>query len=96
MPANRNASKLRRDPPSKRYASDQSIALKRMELGWIGLVFGGASEKPGNIAAVLLISSLLVSLVASIFPFAAPSGAVKTLEGLAALALGYLFGRRYQ
>ena len=67
-----------------------------MELGWIGLVFGGASEKPGNIAAVLLITSLLISLVASIFPCSAASEAVKTLEGLATLALGYLFGRRYQ
>lgn len=96
MPENRNVSKLRRDPRSKRHATDQRIALKRIELGWIGLVFGGVSEKPGNIAAVLLISYLMISLVASILPFAAPLGAVRTLEGLATLALGYLFGRRFQ
>jgi hypothetical protein len=85
----------RHHSPMKRYFPSHAIAWKRTELRVVGMVFGGASEKPGNIAAIILTVCLMVHVLETIFPSAALSHtADASLRGLATLALGYLFGRR--
>lgn len=108
-------------PPEESSPDDQSRANYELEdltraherqqfqseLGWIGKVFGGRNEKPGNISAVVIVLCFLGLAmvwgtdVYSNFYFAThkinapvmPVGHI--LSGLASvitLVLGYLFG----
>ena len=70
---------------------------RKMEMGWIGRFFGGATEKPGNIAGAVIVLSIAMIAMAS---FASPGDQqfprrelFTLFGGLATLALGYLFGR---
>ena len=70
-------------------------ASKKLEIGWMGLLFGDASEKPGNIAglAVLLAFVMLVIVlwVAPDSPTTPKREAVTLLGGIITGALGFLF-----
>lgn len=70
---------------------------RKMEMGWVGRLFGGATEKPGNIAGAVIVLSMMMIAVASFWPPNDPQFPRRELftlfGGLATLALGYLFGR---
>ncbi|SRR5579871_6545546 len=70
---------------------------KAMEMGWIGRFFGGAAEKPGNIAGAALFLSFAF-LAAILFwgpnsPDFPKHEAVTLFGGIITGALGFLFGR---
>ena len=68
-----------------------------MEMGLIGKIFGGGSEKTGNIAAAcLILCFILLVLVLWTLPdtTSAPKYEIVTaLIGIITLTLGYLFGK---
>jgi len=72
-------------------------AGKRLEIGWMGLLFGDATEKPGNIAGTTLFVSIAALVLVLIFAPETntfPKREMVTLfGGLASGALGFLFGR---
>lgn len=69
---------------------------KKLEIGLIGLIFGDAAEKPGNIAAAAIVLSFIMFIVlvyapdSSAFP---KSQAMTLLGSVITGALGFLFGR---
>jgi hypothetical protein len=70
------------------------------EQGWIGKAFGSKTEKPGNIAALVVLLSFLMIFAA--YGISALNGKdpssesffkiTSTFLGVVGLALGYLFG----
>ena len=72
-------------------------ASKKLEIGWIGLLFGDATEKPGNVAGAALflcIVALVVVLIWAPESSTFPKRETVTLFGtMATGALGFLFGR---
>jgi len=70
-------------------------AAKKLEIGWMGLVFGDASEKPGNIAgAAMLLGFLGIISVALWMPEGASKASLLTLFGsIITGAVGFVFGR---
>jgi hypothetical protein len=72
-------------------------ATRAREIGRIGNWFGGASEKPGNIAAAAIVASfiliILLALLSLQFPEAKWETLYTALFSIIALALGYVFGR---
>jgi hypothetical protein len=70
---------------------------KRMDMGLVGRLFGSASEKPGNIAGLIVVASfMLLGCVLFLFPDS-PSltkkDALTIVGGFITLGLGFLFGR---
>ena len=67
--------------------------IQRTNLGWIGRILGSQSEKPGNIAAVLLI---LLMVYLSFLTFKLDEGLhpdiVSSTFSVLTLILGYVFG----
>jgi len=68
---------------------------KKLEIGWMGLIFGDVANKPGNVAAVaIVLAFILLAVALFIGPNDAPRGQAITLFGsIITGALGYLFGR---
>lgn len=72
-------------------------ASKKLEIGWMGHVFGDAAEKPGNVAAAaVVLAFILLALVL----FAVPNSpdvpkreVITLLGGVITGALGFIFGR---
>ena len=69
----------------------------KSELGWLGKVWGGKKEKPGNISGLLAFLCFGFLVVAFFFPFESSSdfGYKDMFFGLLSiitLILGYLFG----
>jgi hypothetical protein len=62
--------------------------LRQIDLGLIGRVFGATREKPGNLAAFVVVLSIAVVGLSD------PNTSRHEFVGLATLGLGYLFGRR--
>ena len=66
-------------------------------MGIIGLLLGGANEKPGNIAGFVIVVSICAIFVVLLwFPDNASlskKDAVTFFGGIITLALGYVFGR---
>jgi hypothetical protein len=73
-------------------------ATKKLEMGLMGVVFGDATEKPGNIAAVAILLAfigLMIILFALPDSATTPKREVVTLFGsIITGALGFLFGRK--
>jgi hypothetical protein len=68
-----------------------ALRTKHSDAGILGRILGDAREKPGNVAAMVALLSLLVCAC----EHSCCSGAqTNSLNGLATLALGYLFGRK--
>jgi hypothetical protein len=67
-------------------------------IGWLGQIFGTVSEKPGNIAGIAVVASILIIALMIFFgPKGGnvPEGQLYTLFGsIITGALGYLFGKR--
>ncbi len=70
---------------------------RQAEMGFMGRLFGGALEKPGNIAGFVIVASVLGIVGALIW---LPDGgsltkkdAVTIFGGFITLVLGYIFGR---
>jgi hypothetical protein len=72
-------------------------ASKKLEIGWVGLIFGDVTEKPGNIAAAaIFFAFLLLAILLFVVPDSAtsPKNEALTLFGsIITGALGFLFGR---
>jgi hypothetical protein len=71
-------------------------AAKKLEIGWLGVVFGDAAEKPGNIAAVAMLLAFLMIAILYFAPDSPniPKREMVTLWGsIITGALGFLFGR---
>ncbi|MCY4300348.1 MAG: hypothetical protein OXC68_01250 [Aestuariivita sp.] len=69
----------------------------KSELGWLGRLFGGRKEKPGNISGLALVACFAFLLIAYIYPSTEGSGVTfeRIFAGLLSvvtLILGYLFG----
>ena len=72
---------------------------KKLEIGWMGIIFGDASEKPGNIAALAIVLAFALLVVLFFVPdtTSGPKAQAMTLLGSVITgALGFLFGRRTQ
>lgn len=72
-------------------------ATKKLEIGWMGIIFGDSSEKPGNIAGfAILISFIAILIIAVYVPDSATSPKSELLTlfgGIITGALGFVFGR---
>lgn len=69
----------------------------RKELGWLGKPFGGRSEKPGNISALVIVLCFAAMAIVYLDPLRLGSGisvkeAWQSLMSVVTLILGYLFG----
>ena len=73
----------------------QQQAAKKLEIGWMGLVFGHAAEKPGNIAgAAMLLGFIGIIVVAIWMPEGASKSGLLTLFGSVITgSVGFVFGR---
>ncbi len=71
--------------------------ILKLRRGWLGRVFGWASEKPGNIAGAAIVLAFVFLGLILFVPAASDKidtgGLVIALVGIITLALGYLFGR---
>ncbi|MBX4901646.1 hypothetical protein HJA83_09895 [Rhizobium bangladeshense] len=69
-----------------------------MKMGWIGRVFGSGDEKAGNIAAIILVSSLIAVLfllyLSAQYPEAKLSEAIAGFFTIITTTVGYIFGRK--
>jgi hypothetical protein len=76
---------------------EQSRKSRLVEMGWIGRAFGSPADKPGNIAACVIIVTFL--FLAGVLIFAPDSQDVPKREivtscfALISGALGFVFGR---
>jgi hypothetical protein len=70
---------------------------KKLEIGWMGLIFGDASEKPGNIAALAILLSFVGIMAVAIWvpdTGGTPKSELITLfGGIITGSIGFLFGR---
>jgi uncharacterized membrane protein (Fun14 family) len=67
-----------------------------LEIGLVGLIFGDATEKPGNIAAMAIGCAFLLMLALFLIPDSAATPKREALTLLGSIitgALGFLFGR---
>ena len=68
--------------------------VRQIELGLIGLLFGAADEKSGNVAAIVVLTSVLVAAIAA-FQDVRLGTVSDTFLWLAALSLVQLFERKW-
>jgi hypothetical protein len=69
----------------------------KSELGWLGKPFGGKSEKPGNISALVIVLCFGAMFSVYFFPRELGGGislkeAWQSIMSVVTLILGYLFG----
>jgi hypothetical protein len=69
----------------------------KRELGWLGIPFGGRSEKPGNISALVIVLCFAAMFAVYFWPGQLGSGislkeAWQSIMSVVTLILGYLFG----
>ncbi len=91
------------DGDSKNLARKESDHLAheqeyfKKELGWLGRPFGGRSEKPGNISALVIVLCFAAMAIVYMYPDKLGTGvsvkeAFQSLMSVVTLILGYLFG----
>lgn len=77
---------------------DAQHTTRKMEMGLLGKLFGGGSEKNGNIAGfVLIISFGALGLIAYLVPSLVEQYAreiVTAIFSLITLTVGYIFGQK--
>ncbi len=71
--------------------------MHKNERGWVGAVFGSRSEKPGNVALVVILLCFIFAMLAFVRLDIAKDSELffkllSVVSGLVSLALGYLFG----
>jgi hypothetical protein len=68
-----------------------------MKMGLVGRLFGSGDEKPGNIAGVVLVTSLASVLfllwLSAAYPEARVSEAIAGFFGIITTTVGYIYGR---
>lgn len=89
--------------PSERKLADRILQAeaehtsRRLERGWMGMVFGTGTEKPGNVAAtaiLLAFAGIMILIFAPGDPDSYPRDQMFTTFGsIFTAALGYLFGQ---
>ncbi|WP_457814156.1 hypothetical protein U8C43_23875 [Sinorhizobium meliloti] len=71
---------------------------RKMELGLMGKLFGGGSEKNGNIAATVLLASFVAIMtllvLSAVYPTASLSQPIAGFFGIITTTVGYIFGRK--
>lgn len=86
----------------KKQEQDHQIQLIKLSQGCVGWIFGGGKEKAGNVAALVVLISL-VFVGFTFYKFSSTESekvldsyfkAMSVIVSLLTLALGYLFGRR--
>jgi hypothetical protein len=93
------STRLPADPKARTRLVEARAAkeARKLEIGAMGELFGGASEKPGNIAGFVIVAAVLGIIGALIWlPDGGSFGkrdAVTAFGGFITLALGYVFGR---
>ncbi|ANL48662.1 hypothetical protein AMC87_CH04041 [Rhizobium phaseoli] len=69
-----------------------------MKMGWIGRIFGSGDEKAGNIAAFILVASLLAVLfllyLSAVHPEAKLSEPITGFFTVITTTVGYILGRK--
>jgi hypothetical protein len=87
------------DPKAQGEVVKAQVATqaRQTEMGLMGSLFGGAIEKPGNIAAFVIVASVVGIIAVLVW---LPDGesvskkdALTIFGGFITLALGYVFGR---
>ncbi|WP_027556255.1 hypothetical protein [Bradyrhizobium sp. Cp5.3] len=70
-------------------------ATKKLEIGWMGFIFGDATEKPGNIAGMaMLLGFAGIIAVAIWMPEGTSKASLLSLFGsIITGAVGFVFGR---
>ena len=70
-------------------------ANKKLEIGWMGRIFGDAAEKPGNIAgAAMLLGFIGLIAIAVWMPDSNSKASLLTLFGsIITGSVGFVFGR---
>jgi hypothetical protein len=71
--------------------------MHKNERGWVGAVFGSRSEKPGNVALIVILLCFVFAMLAFVHLDMAKDSELffkllSVVSGLVSLALGYLFG----
>lgn len=69
-----------------------------MKMGLVGRIFGSGDEKAGNIAGIVLVSSLVAVLfllwISAAYPTAKVSEAIAGFFTIITTTVGYIFGRQ--
>jgi hypothetical protein len=70
-------------------------ANKKLEIGWMGIIFGDAAEKPGNIAGAAMLLGFAGAIAIAIWmPDGANKASLLTLFGSVITgSIGFVFGR---
>lgn len=74
-----------------------SLERRRVELGWVGRVFGSDIHAASNITGVVVLGCLVVVVGLLLLPLrndVPRSDVITALIGVIVAALGYLWGRR--
>ena len=70
---------------------------QKMDMGYMGRLFGSIQHKPGNIAGFVVVSSFILLAIVLIWVPDTPSltkkDALLIVGGFISLGLGFLFGR---
>jgi hypothetical protein len=79
---------------AKIIENEGQLGLRKQEMGYLGRLFGNATEKPGNIAGLLILLCLcLLGLIWYLRPSDFPiTDVVGKLATILTLTVGYLFG----
>lgn len=78
-----------------RIRAETQHANKKLEMGLMGVIFGDAAEKPGNVAAAAILLSFVALVL--IFWLAPPDVRGQGLALFGSIitgSIGYLFGRK--
>jgi hypothetical protein len=78
-----------------RLRAETQHTTKKLEMGLMGVIFGDATEKPGNVAAV----AILLSFIALVIIFCSAASdirgqAIALFGSIITGSIGYLFGRK--
>jgi hypothetical protein len=77
---------------ARRYGLEQT--RMRYESGWLGLIFGSATNAPTSIAGIIVILLTLASIAVLFVPSNIPSGDyLNSVLPVIAVIVGYLFGK---
>jgi ABC-type multidrug transport system permease subunit len=87
------------DARAKKEELLHAQATQKNDLGWVGVVLGSRSEKPGNVAAIVILFCFILIGVGFFMTDVRSGGSgelffklLAALLGPVGLALGYLFG----
>ena len=89
-----SAPKISRRADDEKEYFDHKENMQHAELGWLGKIWGGRSEKPGNVGAVVLVFLVLIIIYMAVFKHDVTNfkDIMTGFSSIITLILGYLFG----